>query len=571
MVNKQIAVSILITSGLIAISSMSAHANINVRAQLNTFTSSVDQARGPRRPPEDPEPSAEIDQRLQEMMERLDLRPFPRTNNTESANTPQQNAALPSLPSINSAKAQLGKQLFFAKNLGGEQSAACVSCHHPSLGGGDNLSLPVGVNATNELDQTSHDLLAHGRFNGNSADNAPTVPRNAPTVFNLGLINRGLFWDSRVESTRNGQIFTPDSAVDEQGRRRPDSTLPANTTLAAAQARFPVTSVDEMRGGFLLNSDNRILRQSLAKRFDNSEANFDSTWPAAFLNAFNEVEITFERIADAIGEYERSMVFTQSPWNAYLAGDETALDQQQKAGAMLFFTSTRDGGAGCVACHRGPTLSDERHHLVAFPQIGVGKGNVSNTETSHDFGRENITNNEGDRYHFKTPGLLNVAVTAPYGHSGAYQTLEQVVSHYNDPRRTIDELFVGRGNAGQDNQGQISEQSPYCQLPQIQDLTTKNNQSCASIFPDAYTNSVTVVDHLQSARNGQVPANAPFRARVRLSAEQVSEVVAFLRSLTDPCVESRECLAPWIIDENDVASFPDDNPLVGHDRSDIAL
>jgi len=571
MINKQIAISILITSGLIAVSSISAHANINVRAQLNTFTSSVDQARRPRRPPEDPEPSSEIDQRLQEMMVRLDLRPFPRTNDTGPENTPLQNAPLPPLPSINSAKAQLGKQLFFAKNLGGEQSAACVSCHHPSLGGGDNLSLPVGVNAINDVNQTSHNLLGHGRFNGNAANNIPTVPRNAPTIFNLGLINRGLFWDSRVESTRNGQIFTPDSAIDEQGRRRPDDSLPANTTLAAAQARFPVTSSDEMRGGFLLNGDNQSLRQSLAKRFDNSETNFESTWPAAFLDAFNEVEITFEHIADAIGEYERSMVFTQSPWNAYLAGDETALDQQQKAGAMLFFTSTQDGGAGCIACHRGPTLSDERHHLVAFPQIGVGKGNASNTETSHDFGRENVTNNEGDRFHFKTPGLLNVAVTAPYGHSGAYQTLEQVVRHYNNPRRTIDELFAGRGNVGQDNQGQISEQSPYCQLPQIQDLMLKNNQSCASIFPDAYINSITGVDHLQNARSGQVPANAPFRARVRLSPEQVDEVVAFLHSLTDPCVESRECLAPWIIDENDVASFPDDNPLVGHDKGDIAL
>lgn len=70
------------------------------------------------------------------------------------------------LPKIADPISQLGKKLFFAKNLGGEQSVACVSCHHPMLGGGDDVSLSVGVSAVNEIDQASHDLLGHGRFNG---------------------------------------------------------------------------------------------------------------------------------------------------------------------------------------------------------------------------------------------------------------------------------------------------------------------------------------------------------------------------------------------------------------------
>ena len=119
------------------------------------------------------------------------------------------NSADFNVPDINSDKAQLGKKLFFTKNLGGEQSAACVSCHHPMLGGADDLSLSVGVAAVNQLNQRAHDLLGQGRFNGNDHLNQPVVPRNAPTVFNLALNNRALFWDGRVERARRGWHIYP--------------------------------------------------------------------------------------------------------------------------------------------------------------------------------------------------------------------------------------------------------------------------------------------------------------------------------------------------------------------------
>jgi len=469
------------------------------------------------------------------------------------------------LPDINTPKAQLGKQLFFAKNLGGEQSVACVSCHHPALGGGDNLSLPIGVKAVDRENNVSHDLLGLGRFNGNSIDNnidssqqtLPSVGRNAPTVFNIALLNRSLFWDSRVERTPNGQIVTPDSELDQNGRRRPDANLAPDTTLAAAQARFPVTVPNEMRGDFLTSTENQALRASLAERFNNQ----DNTWLAAFNQVFSDVAVSFDHIADAIGEYERSMLFANSPWNNYLKGDLNTLTDQQKAGAVLFFTPRQQGGANCVACHNGPTFSDQRAHLVAFPQFGNGAGNESNTPTSQDFGRENVSADAADRYHFRTPSLLNVAETAPYGHSGVFQTLEEVVGHYVNPRRSIDRLFAARGNVPFAN-----GLAPICRLPQLVSLQEKNNSLCENIFTDAYQNSIDVVNHLDNARAGQVAARAPLIANIRLSPQQVGQIADFLRALTDPCVTDRDCLAPWIIDGDDVASFPDNLPLVAHDK-----
>ncbi|MFT4654694.1 MAG: cytochrome c peroxidase [Patiriisocius sp.] len=469
------------------------------------------------------------------------------------------------LPSIDSSVAQLGKKLFFAKNLGGEQSVACVSCHHPMLGGADELSLPVGVAPVNQFDHNSHALLGEGRFNGNHANNLPVVPRNAPTVFNIGLNDEVVFWDGRIQRLANGGISTPDS-----GQNISDTNLPAGISLANAQARFPITSAAEMRGEFETQTDNQTLRSILAGRFDNSNADFQSTWRQEFEPVFGDQNIDFDEIAHALGEYERSMLFVNNAWQAYLLGQNDALTEQQKQGAILFFTPTNQGGAGCSQCHSGTTLSDSEHHLVAFPQLGPGKGNddgvVTANATSADFGRENISGNQQDRYHFRTPTLLNIATSAPYGHAGAYQTLQEVVRHYINPQNEIDRLFAAqaglpfsRGSA------------PVCQLPQFADIIEKNNVTCESLLENAYENSSNAAAHLQQARSGMVQASAILDNNARLNGNEVNQIVAFLEALTDPCVLDRDCMSPWIIDGDDVAEYPDANPLVATDLQGIEL
>lgn len=503
----------------------------------------------PPPPPEQPGPN-NVEQRLQTIIAQQNLQAI----DPSSVNV---------LPATD-AKVQLGKKLFFTKNLGGEQSVACASCHHPSLGGGDDISLSVGISAVNAIDLPAEDLLGHGRFNGDNL--YPVVPRNAPTIFNIALYQRGLFWDSRVERLRNGAIVTPDSAVDANGRRAPDSNLSANTTLANAQARFPVTSVEEMRGDFAQGQNNQSLRTALVDRLNNDIANISSTWPQEFSQVFGDQQVTTDRVFDAIGEYERSMLFVNNPWSRYLAGDSNALTDDQKIGAVLFFTPSQQNGAGCSACHNGANFTDSRHHLVAFPQIGIGKGNVSQTATSQDFGRENVSNNSNDKFHFRTPSLLNVAATAPYGHTGAYQSLEEAIAHYNNPRQAIDRLFAARNQ-----QPFVDGEAPYCQLPQIQALMTKHNIICEEVFSDSYANSIEVAQYLQAAVANQVPASAPLRARINLSPIQIQQVASFLHALTDPCVESRSCLAPWTLDDNDVATFPDDHALEAVDANGQAL
>ncbi|MCG8611135.1 MAG: hypothetical protein MI864_11415, partial [Pseudomonadales bacterium] len=432
---------------------------------------------------------------------------------------------------------QLGMKLFFSKSLGGQFDSACVTCHHPALGGADRLSLSVGVDA---LDP---DLLGPGRQHQNGA---PIVPRNAPTIFNTGLWDTGLFFDSRVESIgkepgTNGMlsgIRTPDSAF-----FTPDENAGAN--LAAAQARFPVTSAEEMKSeNFESGSDNETIREHLAQRIggygpagDELPAN---SWLDEFRMAFGSTApaedlITFDNIAFALGEYERSMVFDNTPWSRYTAGDLNAINEAAKQGARLFFTPVAQGGAGCGACHNGPLFSDGQHHNVAFPHIGPGKGDGNND----DFGRERETGDPVDRYRFRTPSLLNIATTAPYGRTGVYTSLQQVVRHYVNPQRSVQTLF-DRGGA--------------CSLPQY-----RNVDDCELLYPENEANSILALQKLQQERQQGI---SRFQSP-RLDNQQVDQLVAFLESLTDDCVQDRACLSRWIADPE--SSGPDGNQLNAHD------
>lgn len=434
---------------------------------------------------------------------------------------------------ITDPKAQLGKRLFFSKSLGGDQDSACVSCHHPVLGGGDNLSLPIGVAAVEP------DLLGPGRTHqsgGVNYDGGPTVPRNAPTTFNLAAWDQVLFHDGRVESLSKtphqngigGGISTPDG-----GFGVPDSL--AGSNLAQAQARFPVTSPEEMKGFNHGNKANQEMRDFLAQRLGGYGAGADATrnasyWLDQFRVAYNaptetaDQLITEQTISFLIGEYERSQVFVDTPWKRYVEGDNSALSDAAKSGALLFFNSSANGGAECSSCHSGDFFTDESFHNLAMPQIGRGKGDGDGSE---DFGRFRVTGNTADMYAFRTPSLLNVGVTGPWSHAGAYTSLEAVIRHHLDPQSAIDNYDASQlGQTGVQN------------LAKMQ------------------TNTQKAIDSSNFEGLG-----------VQLTDTQVADLVAFLKALTDPCVKDRACLAPWILDSSDTNPDPNGDQLIAVDAS----
>lgn len=423
-----------------------------------------------------PDPGSETDQALRRLMRANGLTGDP--------------AAGLALPSIDDPLAVLGRKLFFSKSLGGDRDSACVSCHHPALGGGDALALSIGVGALGP------DVLGPGRTH---PAGELTVPRNAPTTFNIALWEKGLFWDSRVELLEGGDIRTPDSDYDTAD---PD----AGDSMSEAQARFPVTSSEEMRGfEFIADGTNEDVRDALEQRLTE-----DGRWGPEFEAAFGSSEITYERIAFGIAAYEDSQVFVDTPWRAYVQGDLDAIGESAKRGALLFFQSTKDGGANCASCHSGDFFTDEDFHSICAPQIGRGKGD--GFKGTNDFGRSRETADRNDRFSFRTPTLVNVSVTGPYLHSGAYDGLVDVVRHHLDPRAAIERFD-----------------------PSSVPLAASD---------DFARNTQEMIDFLEVS--GQVIES--FDVPLSYSDAQIDDVVAFLEALTDPCVRDRACLAPWVAD-----------------------
>jgi cytochrome c peroxidase len=149
-------------------------------------------------------------------------------------------------------------------------------------------------------------------------------------------------------------------------------------------------------------------------------------------------EISFVHIANAIGAFEAAAFRADnSPFDRYLRGEKSAMSKNAKKGWKLF-----KGKANCISCHSGALLTDQDFYSIGIPQIGPGKGD--GPSGFDDYGRERVTGEETDRYKFRTPTLRNVALTGPWGHDGAYDTLEGIVRHHLDPVQALAEYDLSQ-------------------------------------------------------------------------------------------------------------------------------
>ena len=389
---------------------------------------------------------------------------------------------------VDAEQAELGRLLFFDPLLSGNRNISCATCHHPLLATSDALSLPLGEGGAG---------LGSERNTGSGPSRVRArVPRNAPALFNLGARQfRALFDDGRVaeDEAEISGFATPAGAL-----------LPLGLTdVVAAQAMFPVTSPTEMAGH---RSESGIGRAAAEGRLAGEDGVWDRLanrlrrvpeYVDLFERAFGEVtgpeNITFVHAANAISAYEVSAWRSdQSPFDRFLRGEEDALTQAQRRGMNLF-----SGRADCTRCHSGVFQTDQRFHPIAMPQIDPGAGDGA--DGHDDFGRERVTGNIRDRFSFRTPSLRNVELTGPWGHTGAYASLEAVVRHYSDPVRAI-----------------RSYDPTQAVLPSRPNL-------------DAYDLIV-----MSDPARVQAIADAARIRPARLRGEDVADLVAFLRALTDP-------------------------------------
>ncbi|MEA3336194.1 MAG: ScyD/ScyE family protein [Chloroflexota bacterium] len=363
----------------------------------------------------------DYDQLQREVIEAHDLKPQPGADQREG----------------DTRLAALGQALFFDPILSGDHNTSCATCHHPTLAGADGLALPIGTGGFGlgpqrlfldqvvlgpEASQPRRLAGLTDPITGETSVANPFagqfVPRNSPTIINSALFPTQ-FWDSRVEAGADGEsVRTPEDEIN-----RLDLTDPL-----AVQALFPLTSLHEMAGGTLGDQAPQAIRRQLLDRLRGIPA-YESWFAEVFATDNAGGTISLSRLAEAIAAFERRFIFTDAPFDGYLAGDTTALSEQQKRGALLFFGQIIPE-VNCSLCHSGNLFSDFRHRNLLVPQLGPGKGH--DYSGREDWGRAGISFDARDRYTFRTPSLRNVELTAPYFHDGAYATLVDVIGHHAD-------------------------------------------------------------------------------------------------------------------------------------------
>ncbi|KIC46801.1 methylamine utilization protein MauG [Ruegeria sp. ANG-S4] len=320
-------------------------------------------------------------------------------------------------------QAAIGHQLFYDPILSGNQNISCAHCHHPDLGTSDGLSLGIGEGGQG---------LGPDRTPGIGADAIrKRIPRNSPGLWNLGAKDiHTVFHDGRLSI----------SDVYGNGFNSPaQEWLPEGlNSLLAAQALFPLTSQFEMAGNVAENQVTGAVNDRIDKGWPilAKRVRTDPKYGPAIVAAFDEIdetaEITIAQVANALAAFMAvEWRSTDSPYDQYLAGKKDALTADQKDGMNLFF-----GKAQCSSCHSGQLLSDQKFHALALPPFGPGRTRQWDPYV-RDVGRMGESDRLEDAYRFRTPMLRNVALTAPYGHNGAFPDLETVIRHHLDPETSL--------------------------------------------------------------------------------------------------------------------------------------
>jgi len=316
-------------------------------------------------------------------------------------------------------KAQIGQLLFYDKVLSGNRNISCAACHHPKFGTSDGLSLGVGEGGVGlgpkRVSETGENRIKK------------RIPRNAPALWNLGAKDIDiLFHDGRLSVSQ-----TYENGFDSPA----EEWLPEGLeTILAAQAIFPLVAQFEMAGNPKENEIAGAVHDRIdaawpiiAKRV-RTIPEYGEMFTKFFENVSKPEDVTIAHIANALAAFMAiEWQSDDTRYDLFLSGDDNALSAQEKRGLALF-----DGKANCSSCHSGSLLSDQKFHALAVPPFGPGRTRGFDPMV-RDVGHMGESNNVRDAYRFRTPMLRNVALTAPYGHNGAFATLEGIVRHHLDP------------------------------------------------------------------------------------------------------------------------------------------
>lgn len=243
----------------------------------------------------------------------------------------------------------------------------------------------------------------------------------SPSVFELG---RALFHDANLSG--DASVSCASCHKQEFGFSDAGKIVSKGVAGESGMRNAPAIINVAFQSTFFMDGRASTLEQQIedALRSPNEMYSTDSIVKKALMTsselsrlwkqAYGAQEMTLRGVSSAIGVFTRMIVSGSTRHDAFIAGNQSVLNQQEKRGKVLF-----EGKAHCVKCHGGPNLSDGLFHSTGLHTHYYDKGHYYVTKSDADIGT------------FKTPTLRNIALTHPYMHDGSLPTLRTVIEHYN--------------------------------------------------------------------------------------------------------------------------------------------
>ena len=297
------------------------------------------------------------------------------------------------------AAAELGQKFFFDFRFSKHSTIACSTCHSPFY-------------AFADIESTS---FATGRGT-----------RNTPTVLNAAY-NKWQLWDGRSETMWAQALFALEGEGEMAGTRLQYAHVIKKHYKTEYEAVFgPLPALED------------------AIRFPPEGKPGDSAFDGMSEADQIAVNTIFSNIGKSVEAYQRLLITPDTPFDRYVAGDEGAISLQAKRGLKIFM-----GKGGCVDCHNTPRFTDNAFHNIGVP-VGLeedkgrfqgipkllnnmfnSSGIYSDSRAASEQMLDVMEAKIEDQGAFRTPTLRNVAITAPYLHTGEFPTLASVIAFKN--------------------------------------------------------------------------------------------------------------------------------------------
>lgn len=309
---------------------------------------------------------------------------------------------------ITDAKIELGKQLYHETCIGLDvkgpsmnlQTYSCASCHHAAAGFQSGVRQGIGEG---------------GSGFGFQGEGRSPIPGFVDSIYDVQPVKSPSILNAAYQEAQlwNGQFGAVGPNVGTESQWTPGTPKEANTLGYHGVETQAIAGLTVHR----LRIDTQLI---------SVVPGYASLFEAAYPGLSGADQVNTINAALAIAAYERTVLANQSPFQDWLKGDYSAMSEDEKRGAILFF-----GKAECYKCHTGPALNSMEFHALGMGDLlGSEIINSDPYDAAHT-GRGGFTGNPSDDYKFKVPQIYNLREALVYGHGATFATIEDVVKYKN--------------------------------------------------------------------------------------------------------------------------------------------